>query len=244
MKSLKFLFIAIFSTFLFYHPTNAQIHEVGIMTGLASYKGEMSQYVPNLHQIDKITNRIAIGAFYRGNYYRAVSIRSSLMYGRVDGNDANSSEYIATQRGHLFQTDILELSIHAEYNFRDFRRNMKFPETWTPYLFAGIGGMKISPRYNILPTYGLFSLVIPVGVGMKFMLNEKFNLGIEFGARKTFTDYIDDIGVGVDQGGTARNPIYYTGNTADKDMYFFTGFTFSYVVPIPKRLCPIKIRTF
>ncbi|WP_299456422.1 DUF6089 family protein [uncultured Microscilla sp.] len=244
MKSLKYIFIAILSSVLIYSPAKAQIHEVGIMAGLASYKGEMSQYFPNLHQIDNVANRIAVGAFYRGNFSRSISIRGNFTYGKVDGTDANGTDFISQQRGHFFQTDLLELSAQIEYNFRDFRRNLKFPETWTPYLFVGVGGMKMSPRYNLLPTYGLYSITIPIGIGMKFMLNDKLNLGMEFGARKTFTDFIDDIGVNVDQAGNPRNPIYFTGNTADNDMYFFTGFTLSYVMPIPKRLCPIKIKTF
>jgi hypothetical protein len=244
MKSLKFIFIATLTALFAYTPTKAQIHEVGMMAGLTSYKGEMSQYFPNLHQIDNIANRIAVGAFYRANISRSISLRGNFMYGRVDGSDANGTDFMSQQRGHIFQTDLLELSAQVEYNFRDFRRNLKFPETWTPYLFVGVGGMKMSPRYNLLPTYDLFTLAIPVGIGMKFMLNDYLNLGMEFGARATFTDYIDDIGVNVDEAGTPRNPLYFTGNTADKDMYFFSGFTLSYVIPIPKRLCPIKIKTF
>lgn len=245
MKSIKFFFAIIFtSLFLGNRTSYAQIHEVGIMAGIASYKGEMSQYVPNLHHIDNIGNRLAIGAFYRNNFSKSISFRGNFMYARVDDNDEKGNDVLAKLRGHFFQTDILELSAQIEYNFRDFRQSLKFPETWTPYVFLGVGGMKLSPRFNLLPTYDLYSISIPIGVGMKFMLSDNFNLGIEFGGRKTFTDYIDDIGVNVDKSGVARDPRYFTGNTADKDMYFFTGFTLSYVVPIPKRLCPVKVRTF
>ncbi len=244
MKSLKFLVLIILPTLLVSQVSKAQIHEVGLKAGIATYKGEMSQYFPNFHHIDNIGNRVAIGAFYRGNFTKSISLRGNFMYARVDDNDQLSSTDISALRGHFFQTDILEISAQVEYNFLDFRQNPKFPETWTPYLFLGIGGMKMSPRFNLLPTYNLYSIVIPIGVGMKFALSETLNLGIEFGARKTFTDLIDDIGVDVDQAGIVRNPIYYTGNTADKDMYFFSGFTLSYVIPLPKRLCPVKVRTF
>ncbi|HAS42322.1 MAG TPA: hypothetical protein DCS93_17725 [Microscillaceae bacterium] len=244
MKSLKLLILIIFPTLFAYQTSKAQIHEVGLMAGIATYKGEMSQYFPNFHHIDNIGNRIAVGAFYRGNFTKSISLRGNFMYARVDDNDQLSSAPIATLRGHFFQTDILELSAQIEYNFMDFRQNPKFPETWTPYLFLGVGGMKISPRFNLLPTYNLYSIAIPLGVGMKFMLNDNLNLGVEFGARATFTDFIDDIGVDVDQAGIARDPRYFTGNTADRDMYFFSGFTLSYVIPLPQRLCPVKVRTF
>lgn len=243
MKSFKLL-ILVFSTFFICQTSRAQIHEVGVMAGIAAYKGEMSQYFPNYHHIENIGNRIAVGAFYRGNFSKSISIRGNFIYARVDDDDKLSSSAMAGLRNHLFQTDILELSAQVEYNFLDFRQNAKFPETWTPYLFLGVAGMKISPRFNLLPTYGLYSIAIPIGVGMKFMLNDNLNLGVEFGARKTFTDHIDDIGLNVDQASTPRDPRYFTGNTADKDMYFFSGFTLSYVLPLPQRLCPVKVRTF
>ncbi len=41
--------------------------------------------------------------------------------------------------------------------------------------------------------YKLTQLNIPMGVGLKFYVSEKFALGLEVIYRKTFTDYIDDV---------------------------------------------------
>jgi hypothetical protein len=41
--------------------------------------------------------------------------------------------------------------------------------------------------------YNKFSLAVPFGLGAKWMLNNKFALEGQFGFRKTFTDYLDDV---------------------------------------------------
>ena len=45
---------------------------------------------------------------------------------------------------------------------------------------------------NIRP-YKLTQLNIPMGGGLKYFISDRFNLGLEFLYRKTFTDYIDDV---------------------------------------------------
>lgn len=41
--------------------------------------------------------------------------------------------------------------------------------------------------------YSNWQFTIPFGIGMKYALDKKSSIGIEYGLRKTFTDYIDDV---------------------------------------------------
>ena len=41
--------------------------------------------------------------------------------------------------------------------------------------------------------YKLGQIVIPFGGGARYKLNRNFDLGLELGFRKTFTDYLDDV---------------------------------------------------
>lgn len=41
--------------------------------------------------------------------------------------------------------------------------------------------------------YRLYEFAVPFGVGFKMALTERWNLGLEYGARWTFTDYLDDV---------------------------------------------------
>ena len=43
------------------------------------------------------------------------------------------------------------------------------------------------------PNYSLTQINIPMGVGMKYYINESVNFSLELLYRKTFTDYIDDV---------------------------------------------------
>ncbi len=48
-------------------------------------------------------------------------------------------------------------------------------------------------EFNERRRYALTQVSIPVGGGLKFKLNHKWTLGVEYGLRFTFTDYIDDV---------------------------------------------------
>ena len=41
--------------------------------------------------------------------------------------------------------------------------------------------------------YKTLGFAIPFGAGVKYALNDKWVVGVEFGLRKTFTDYLDDV---------------------------------------------------
>jgi hypothetical protein len=49
------------------------------------------------------------------------------------------------------------------------------------------------PEYPTRKEYSLTQLNIPMGVGVKYFLNERFNVSLEVLHRTTFTDYIDDV---------------------------------------------------
>jgi hypothetical protein len=41
--------------------------------------------------------------------------------------------------------------------------------------------------------YSLFNAAIPFGLGVKVNINKTFSVGLEWGMRYTFTDYLDDV---------------------------------------------------
>jgi hypothetical protein len=82
------------------------------------------------------------------------------------------------------------------------------------YVFTGVALFWFNPQgqgpdgkwYNlhsigtegqyVIPTrkpYKRLQVAIPFGVGARYALNRKFSIGLEYGARITFTDYIDDV---------------------------------------------------
>lgn len=104
-------------------------------------------------------------------------------------------------------------SIGSRYKIRRVRgRGRKGSQVYV-YGFVGIGVMYMNPmaKFNgkwhslrplrtegqgFVPSreqYSNWQFVIPFGVGMKYALDKKSSIGLEYGLRKTFTDYMDDV---------------------------------------------------
>jgi hypothetical protein len=105
-------------------------------------------------------------------------------------------------------------------------------------------------KNNEQKRYSLTQICIPFGIGYKFQLNDHWTMGFEFGLRKTFTDYLDDISTIYwdDQivggaGGYLSNALkdrapeagferfqenLPRGNPGTKDWYMFSGIHITY----------------
>ncbi len=230
-----FIFIVLFLIVINVNPAKCQKHELGFKAGIMNYRGEMTP-VFNFK-----SPGIGVGVFYRLNFTKYLSARANFTYGQVLDKDSNYDNAVSNARGHSFKTIVIEMSAQLEYNFFNIGRGRKAEYHWTPYLFLGVGGFRMSPVENIQPTYGRTQICIPIGVGAKFLFGNNWCFGLEMGARKTFTDYIDDIGVDINAAALSRSPKLYLENTNDNDMYFFTGLSLSYIFPISQVDCPVKI---
>lgn len=67
-----------------------------------------------------------------------------------------------------------------------------FDGQWVELQPLGTEGQETT-KFNERKRYALTQVCIPVGVGYKKQFDDLWAWGIEFGLRKTFTDYIDDI---------------------------------------------------
>jgi len=196
-------FISIF--FCLVKNSSAQYNEVGLFFGAANYKGELS---PHLFNTDFI--HFAMGGFYRHNWNRHWSYNFELNYGRISGDDALATTGFEKNRNLSFYSDIIEFSPLIEFNFFPYETgNSEYP--FTPYIFTGISVLKFNPKttyngnevelqplgtegqgLNGTDLYNRVVIAIPIGGGIKIDLG-KFGLGVELGARRTYTDYLDDV---------------------------------------------------
>lgn len=72
---------------------------------------------------------------------------------------------------------------------------------WIDLQTLGTEGQN-SAQYPEKDNYQLIQFSIPIGVGLKISINDNFSLTAEYGARRTYTDYLDDVG------GTYADPYY------------------------------------
>ena len=213
-KSLGF---PIFITFIFLPGILiGQALEVGVGLGGTTYTGDL------VRGYDITLNRPAGMGFVRYNLSNIVSLRAAGMGGflRADERD-NPIDPVSQARGASFDRIVLEGSLTLEYHFLDYKQRNSLIN-WSPYFFGGIG-LSAYTNKNSDNNYSRIQPVIPFGVGMKYILDRRWSLGFEFGARKTFFDYIDEVSAP-------------EANPNDNDWYYFTGFTLSYTfytIPCP-----------
>ncbi|MFM7429491.1 MAG: DUF6089 family protein [Flammeovirgaceae bacterium] len=195
----------------------SQRSEIGGGIGVFNYTGDL------VRTYDLTTSKPAATLFYRSNISRVISFRTALTAGQIAASDTNNPiDPAAIKRNASFELFLMELSSTFEYHFLDWRddkRRLRF----TPYLFTGIALFGISGTQTKPAEYSNVQLSIPIGGGMKYVLNPKYYIAFEFGIRKTFFDYLDNVSQG-----DASLKNYQYGNPNDFDNYFFTGITLTY----------------
>lgn len=201
--------------------------EIGIGLGGLTYKGELSPH----YQFKN--NRPALTAFYRKDVSAPITLRAGFTAGLLRADDGNVKDVnkrtppLASYRQANMKGSLLEASGVVEYNFFDYH-NRRDKVHFTPYVFVGLAGFYAntqttsSANPQLDRKAGLISLAIPAGLGFKYALSEHWNLGLEAGARKLFTDNLDHVD------GKSRGQDDRIGNPNDQDWYFYNGLSISY----------------
>ena len=105
----------------------------------------------------------------------------------------------------------------------------------SPFVFVGAGAaiIDVNGNYRNDTAKGI-QLSIPFGIGLKYAMAYNWNLGFEFGTRKTFTDTIDSM---VNEENLGK---FQRQNSNNKDFYHFVGISLSYT--FEGVLCPIVLK--
>lgn len=207
MKKVLFILLSL-NIFLLQQSATAQL-EAGLSVGLSTYQGDLA---PNSISGSFSQLHFSGGVFGRYNINNFLAAKLSLNYAKLSADDANAASEGQQRRNLSFRTNVFEGSVTAEFNILGYQP-YNFERTFSPYIFAGVSYFRFDPeafydsewvKLQPLGTegqgldgfddpYKLFEIAIPFGVGVKYALNDQWNIGLEVGLRKTFTDYIDDV---------------------------------------------------
>ncbi|MCF8256765.1 MAG: porin family protein [Flavobacteriales bacterium] len=186
----------------------AQYSEVGLLGGISFYMGDLNPDMP-FRDV-----RPAGGLFYRYNFNDRFSVRAAAHVAYLVGSDASSTDPAQLERNLSFESWLFDFSVTGEFNF--FKYAPGDMRHWiTPFLFGGISIFKFNPRtelngemwelqplgtegqgttfYPDRQKYSLVNAAIPFGLGVKVNISKTFSVGVEWGMRYTFTDYLDDV---------------------------------------------------
>lgn len=184
--------------------------EIGLTFGGMNYIGDLN------NQSIFGQPEMAGGVLARMNLDDRWSVALNGAYGHLKGGNPD----VERRRNLSFRSYLWEANLRMEFNFVPFgTEGLRFRTT--PYIFCGLGffcfnptttytnpatGETISVELQPLNTegqglaayperipYTLIAVSMPFGLGFKAALTKDITFAVEYGFRKTWTDYIDDV---------------------------------------------------
>ena len=208
MRQLLVTLIFCFPLSLMAQNSIVQEGEFGVGIGAAHYFGDLNTRA----RLNR--PKPAAGIFFRKNFGNYVAMRVSGNFAQLGYSDVYNTQNEYMRRRNLsFNTNIWELGLQGDFNFYRFMPGE--PEfRFTPYVTFGVSIFNYDPyaylngqKYFLRPLgtegqsidslhrkpYSSMAVGFPFGVGFKYSINDRINLGFEVVYRFTNTDYIDDV---------------------------------------------------
>lgn len=206
------------------------------MTGLSSHGGDAISWGRHGQSFMNQSQKAFGGHIsYRSDY--AIDLKFQYRYSNLAADD---QELIRKEkygkehsiRNFQYRTAIHEISFIGIYEIESLKiEKRRLIGTITPYLYGGFGLAFLndheehrswgSPKEENLLNIQLDQeqgskggFQLPVGVGINYMLNDKFGINIFYSARVAISDYLDGISE--------------SANPDKNDAYQFCGFEFLY----------------
>ncbi len=199
------LFSAVLGLMFWASIGNAQVGNVGYINsiqaggglGLTSYYGDLCDNWSCMKFRYSIN-----GAFlYRAS--NRIMGRAEINLFKVYGTDEGGRNW---NRNLEFKSNGITVEAVVCYDLITYERRYGHRDDFHPFVFSGFGVTYFNPKgeldgkwYKLQPLrtegvrYRRTSLVLPFGIGIRYMLDKKTNINFEAGYRMTFTDYIDDV---------------------------------------------------
>lgn len=183
--------------------------EIGFSIGAAHYFGDLN----TKSRLNR--PKPTVGAFFRKQFGNYIGLRIGAHFAQLGYSDIyNTQNDYQLRRNLSFNTNIFELALQGDFNF--FKFVPGDPEhSFTPYVTIGAGIFSYDPyaylngqkhflrplgtegqglaAYPDRKPYNTMAFSFPIGVGVKYAINDRMNIGVEVAHRFTSTDYLDDV---------------------------------------------------
>jgi opacity protein-like surface antigen len=201
----RHLLLLLFPSLVIATSAQAQNLWLNLDAGVANYDGELQDHRYTFQQ-----SHPAVGLGVGYEITPNINLSTEFLYTRISGSDEYSRNIGNVMRNLSFTTNILEWNVRGEYVLFDLE-----DRPWSPYAFLGLAVFHFNPyaqdslgrKTYLRPlstegegipgtgvsNYSLTQLAIPFGLGVRLALSENIRVGLEWGLRKTFTGYLDDV---------------------------------------------------
>lgn len=156
--------------------------DVGAQVGLSGYIGEANS--SNIFKKPGFDGELSF------RYVADVrwAIRAVFSTFGLSGSTAGMKDVLPDNAEYSFTSQVYDLGVRGEFNFFPYGigETYKRLRRLSPYLTVGVGMALATTggRSYVAPT-------IPMGLGIKYKIKERLNLGVEFTMTKAFNDHFD-----------------------------------------------------
>lgn len=230
--------------------------DIGLWGGTSTYFGDMrgtghfQQFNPNF------------GAYFRYNFDARIALRAMFITGRFA-----EEGYIEGITAPSLDKQVQDLSLQVEINYLKYILGVK-NTPYTSYVLVGVGvayfpyysnppkmGVAYFPYYfhpantdvAYFPYYfdppykdkePTFAPTIPFGIGFKYTLGQRWEVGIEYLMRKMFVDKLDDLDDPLAYINLEGQQVTYTDFAHNNDWSAYLGLHLTYKIYLGKKACP------
>lgn len=163
--------------------------EVGVGAGAMGYLGDFNgSLTKDLQPAVSLTGR------YVFNPYMA--LRINVAKGTMKGSSADVETYYPdyANQVYTFKNSLYDASVLYELNFWPYGtgRDYRGAKRLTPFIFAGLGMTYADVKTNGAKK-GKVAFNLPLGVGMKYKIGERVNIGLEWSIHFAQNDELDGV---------------------------------------------------
>lgn len=178
--------------------------EAGAAIGAVAYEGDFNgSILRDMQPASALVLRRIL------NPYMALRLCAS--YGKLKGSSADVKTVYPAYRRQVYRFDntLTDIGLVYEYNFWPYGtgRDYRGAQRLTPFVLAGLGGTYVTGGGK-----DVFTAHIPLGLGVKYKLGKRLNIGIEWAMHFSLSDELDGVKdpYGVKSSGIFKNTDCYS----------------------------------
>ncbi len=195
--------------------------EIGAGVGMVSYEGDFNGNVfGNMQPMASV--------LWRYNFDPYKDLRASISYGKLKGDSKDSKTYYPdyADAPYSFNNNVVDVSLVFEYNFWPYGtgRDYRGAKRLTPYIYGGLGASSVSGGSK-----SVFTANVPIGIGVKYKIKERLNVGLDWGIHFSLSDELDGV----------KDPyrVQSSGAFKNTDCYSMLQLTLTYSFKAKCRTC-------
>ncbi|MBR7014700.1 MAG: outer membrane beta-barrel protein [Prevotella sp.] len=157
--------------------------EIGAGVGGMNYLGDFNgSLTKNIQPSASIVVRSLFNPY--------MGLRANISYGKMKGSSKDAETYYPEleQTPYTFDNTLVNADITYEYNFWPYGTGREYwgAKKLTPFIFGGIGATYVKADKK-----DVFTANIPIGLGVKYKVADRVNLGVEWRIHFSLSDELD-----------------------------------------------------